>query len=169
MQISRIANNYYMNNQLAGKVSEKNIPDYNNSPIIIPSKMDKLNMLKEILGQKELYKLGIIECQTCENRKYQDGSNDPGVSFKSPGKISPEASASIVKAHEMEHVGREQANAEKEDRKVISQSVQLFTSICPECGKSYVSGGKTTTITANKKKIPINEEFLKGIYIDERK
>lgn len=30
------------------------------------------------------------ECQTCKNRRYQDGSDDPGVSFKTAGKINPE-------------------------------------------------------------------------------
>ena len=30
-----------------------------------------------------------VECQTCKNRRYQDGSNEM-VSFKSPGKIRPE-------------------------------------------------------------------------------
>ena len=35
------------------------------------------------------------KCETCENRKYQDGSTDPGVSFKTPGKINPDAAASV--------------------------------------------------------------------------
>ena len=43
------------------------------------------------------------ECETCSNRKYQDGS-DEMVSFKSAAHISPEASASRVRAHEQEHV-----------------------------------------------------------------
>lgn len=32
-------------------------------------------------------------------------------------------------------------------RKIISQSVQIFTDVCPECGRAYTSGGKTTTTT----------------------
>ena len=47
----------------------------------------------------------------------------------------------------MEHVVHEQAKARKEDRKVVSQSVTLHTDICPECGKTYVSGGETRTVT----------------------
>ena len=43
------------------------------------------------------------ECQTCKNRKYQDGS-DEMVSFKSAAHISPNASGSRVRAHEQEHV-----------------------------------------------------------------
>lgn len=169
MQISRIAQNSYMNNQMDGNRVVKNVQTNPIAPTAMPSPTDKLNMLKSILGEKELYKLGVIQCQTCESRRYQDGSDDPGVSFKAPGKISPEASASVVKSHEMEHVGREKAKAVREDREVVSQSVQLFTSVCPECGSSYVSGGKTTTTIASKKRPGIDEELLKGIYVDERK
>ena len=87
------------------------------------------------------------ECQTCKERKYQDGSDDPGVSFKTPTNIAPEQAASAVRGHENEHVVREQAKARQEDRKVVSQSVTYHTSICPECGKVYVSGGTTRTVT----------------------
>ena len=87
------------------------------------------------------------ECQTCKERKYQDGSDDPGVSFKTPTNIAPERAASAVRGHENEHVVREQAKAQREDRKVVSQSVTYHTSICPECGKVYVSGGTTRTVT----------------------
>lgn len=90
------------------------------------------------------------ECQTCAERKYQDGSDDPGVSFKTAAHIAPEQAASTVRGHEMEHVTREQAKAEREGRKVVSQRVNLHTSVCPECGKVYVSGGTTTTTTVAK-------------------
>ena len=50
----------------------------------------------------------------------------------------------------MEHVYREQAKAQREDREVVSQSVTYHTAICPECGKAYVSGGTTRTVTAAK-------------------
>lgn len=99
---------------------------------------------------QHLKRTGKIECQTCKERTYQDGSNDPGVSFKAPGHISAESSAAVVMSHEQEHVGNEQAKASQEDREVISQSVRLFTSVCPECGKAYVSGGETRTTTASK-------------------
>ena len=87
------------------------------------------------------------ECQTCKERKYQDGSDDPGVSFKTPTNVAPEQAASAVRGHENEHVVREQAKAVREDRKVVSQSVTYHTAICPECGKVYVSGGETRTVT----------------------
>lgn len=88
------------------------------------------------------------ECQTCKERKYQDGSNDPGVSFKTASHIAPEIAGAAVRGHEMEHVVREQAKAQREGRRVINQSVSIHTAICPECGKTYVSGGTTRTTTA---------------------
>ncbi len=87
------------------------------------------------------------ECQTCKERKYQDGSDDPGVSFKTPTNVAPELAASAVRGHENEHVVREQAKARQEGRKVVNQSVTYHTAICPECGKAYVSGGTTRTVT----------------------
>ena len=87
------------------------------------------------------------KCETCEKRKYQDGSDDMGVSFQTPTRVAPEQVASAVRGHEQEHVVREQAKARREDRRVVSQSVTMHTEICPECGKSYVSGGTTRTVT----------------------
>lgn len=88
------------------------------------------------------------ECQTCKNRQYQDGSDDPGVSFKTATKLSPDEAATAVRSHEQEHVVRERAKAQREGRKVVSQSVTIHTSVCPECGRVYVSGGVTRTVTA---------------------
>ena len=70
-----------------------------------------------------------------------------GVSFQTPTNVDPDLAASAVRGHEMEHVVRERAKATREDRKVVSQSVTYHTAICPECGKSYVSGGTTRTAT----------------------
>ncbi len=88
------------------------------------------------------------KCQTCEKRKYKDGSDDPGVSFKNAQRVDPRLAQAAVRGHEMEHVVRERAKAEREGRKVVSQSVTYHTGICPECGKFYVSGGTTRTVTA---------------------
>ncbi len=96
---------------------------------------------------KDMKRMGAIRCATCENRKYQDGSNDPGVSFQSPQRISPQASVGKVRSHENEHVRRESAKAGREDREVVSQSVSIHMSTCPECGRSYASGGVTKTVT----------------------
>ncbi len=99
---------------------------------------------------------GKEECQTCENRKYKDGSDDPGVSFKTAGKINPDSAAATVRGHEQEHVVRERAKASRENKSVVSQTVRLKSDICPECGKSYVSGGETVTVTKSKSEHPFN-------------
>lgn len=84
------------------------------------------------------------ECQTCKNRKYKDGS-DEMVSFKNPTHISPESAAAAVRAHEQEHVSNAYSKAATNNGKVISASVSIHMAVCPECGRSYVSGGTTST------------------------
>ena len=84
------------------------------------------------------------ECQTCKNRKYKDGS-DEMVSFKSPTHISPESAASAVRAHEQEHVSNAYTKAAMKNGKVIAASVSIHTGVCPECGRTYVTGGTTHT------------------------
>lgn len=84
------------------------------------------------------------ECQTCKKRKYKDAS-DEMVSFKSPTHISPESAASAVRSHEQEHVSNAYAKAATGNGKVISASVSIHTAICPECGRTYISGGTTHT------------------------
>lgn len=108
---------------------------------------DRINNLRERLDK---IKTEDGECKTCENRKYQDESDDPGVSFKSASKISSGSAEAAVRGHEQEHVTRNQAKAERENREVVYQSVIIKRAICPECGDSYVSGGETTTMTRSK-------------------
>lgn len=84
------------------------------------------------------------KCETCEKRKYQDGS-DENVSFKAAAHISPESAASRVRAHEQEHVANAYTKAAQKGGEVLSVSVRIQTAVCPECGRSYVSGGTTTT------------------------
>lgn len=84
------------------------------------------------------------ECETCAKRKYIDGS-DEMVSFKSAAHISPEAAGTRVRAHEQEHVNNAYEKAELKEGKVQFASIAIHTSICPECGRTYVSGGTTTT------------------------
>ncbi len=105
---------------------------------------------KSVNGASSSAKTSAEGCQTCAEREYVDGSNDPGVSFKTPAAMTPQQAASGVMAHEQEHVTRNRAEAEAEGREVIRSNVQIHNSVCPECGKSYVSGGTTTTTTAAK-------------------
>ena len=84
------------------------------------------------------------ECETCKNRKYQDGS-DEMVSFKSAQHISPQSAPARVRGHEAEHVSNAYKDAAMNNGKVLQASVSLKTAVCPECGRTYVGGGETTT------------------------
>lgn len=110
---------------------------------------------------------GAQECQTCKNRKYQDGSNDPGVSYKTPTQLSPEQASSAVRGHEMEHVTREQSKADRENREVVAQTVMLHTAVCPECGRPYISGGTTRTVTKGRQETPSPEKYQVGMPQEE--
>jgi len=120
------------------------------SGTIVPAEQ-RQSALEEVFDDKTLKRMGIVECATCASRTYQDGSNDPSVSFQAPTHLSTAQSATAVVSHEMEHVVNEQATAREEGKEVISQSVQIFRDVCPECGISYVSGGVTKTTTAGKR------------------
>ena len=84
------------------------------------------------------------ECETCKNRKYQDGS-DEMVSFKTAQHISPQAAAARVRGHEAEHVSNAYKDAAMNNGKVLQASVSIRTAVCPECGRTYVAGGETCT------------------------
>ena len=101
-------------------------------------------------GQKTNPTTNPTECKTCQSRRYVDVSDDPSVSFQSPTYISPGQAAASVSAHEGEHVSNEKAKADQEGREIVSQTVTLKTSICPECKRVYVSGGETRTVSRPK-------------------
>ena len=85
------------------------------------------------------------ECQTCAERKYQDGSDESDVSLQSPTHISPTAAGAAVRAHEQEHVANAYEKQAKGEGQVLQASVRIKTAVCPECGRVYVAGGETTT------------------------
>ena len=124
------------------KVSDKNALE--TKIMSLDRRINNLEKRLERLSEKQ------GECQTCKNRKYQDGSDDPGVSFKTASKIAPEAAAAAVRGHEAEHVFRNRTKAAREGREIVSQSVVLKSGICPECGKAYIAGGETRTVTKAK-------------------
>ena len=139
-------------------VPYNNIPSYSPYPLSQNSfGMPKDNSVIDPSGDTS--KTG--ECQTCANRKYQDGS-DEMVSFKSAQHISPQASASRVMAHEMEHVSNAYKKAATGNGKVLQATVSLKTAICPECGRAYVAGGVTNTkIKYSDEKNPYIENLKK--------
>lgn len=106
------------------------------------------------------------ECQTCKSRKYQDGSNDPGVSFKTPTTLSPERAVFAIRSHEAEHVAHARLKALEEDKEIVSQSVSYRTSICPECGKTFMAGGNTRTVFRSAPETYSQEAVKKGTYLD---
>jgi len=115
---------------------------------------------------------GRAECQTCKERQYQDGSNEM-VSFKAATHISPQAAGTAVRAHEQEHVSNAYKKAAEGDGRVLRASVSIRTSICPECGRSYVAGGTTSTKIRYNEKNPYEKnaksnqaEAMKGNAVD---
>ncbi|AEM74900.1 hypothetical protein [Caldicellulosiruptor acetigenus] len=130
---------------------------------------------KEFNGPKVrfLKRIGVLECKTCKNRKYQDVSDDPGVSFKMPQHISPQFAASAVLAHEKQHVTRESEKAKQKGKEIVSSSILLTLSICPECGRVYVSGGSARVVSRESKtKDPFVENYNRtilnnfGVFVD---
>lgn len=88
------------------------------------------------------------DCETCKNRKYKDGSDESDVSFQTATHIDPSSAGARVRAHEQEHVSNAYSKAAEAGGKVISVGVAIHTSVCPECGRSYVSGGVTHSVIA---------------------
>lgn len=134
--------------------------------------VDAVGNTQNVEESKAAKRAGKAECQTCKERKYQDGS-DEMVSFKAAAHISPEAAGSAVMAHEQEHVSNAYKKAAMNDGKVLQASVQLHMGICPECGRSFVAGGTTSTKISYNDKNPyernaksMQAEALKGNYVD---
>lgn len=127
----------YNNNPYSGNYPVGNSEQSERNPVTAALKEEQG---KERMGIKEPTE----ECETCKRRKYQDGS-DEMVSFKSAAHISPESAAATVRAHEQEHVSNAYKKAATGNGKVVSASVSIHTSVCPECGRTYVSGGTTHT------------------------
>ena len=143
--------NYYNNYNTYGDYNNYSNQD-NNTAYGINSKdnikdptQSTATSVDDDTAKKPGYKSSPAECETCKERKYVDGSNENNVSFKSPAHISPESAGAEVRAHEGEHVSNAYAQASQNNGKVISANVAIHTAVCPECGRTYVSGGTTTT------------------------
>ena len=135
---------------------------------ISPYNINPISPVKESEEAKAVGRASSPEqCETCKNRKYQDGSNE-NVSFKAATHISPNAAGAAVRAHESEHVSNAYTKAAKDNGKVINASVSIHTSVCPECGRTYVSGGTTnTTIKYSNETNPYqqNQKALDAAYL----
>lgn len=104
-----------------------------------------------------------FECQTCKNRRYQDDSDDSGVSFQSATRVAPGAADMAVRSHENEHVARNRDKAERNGMKIVSQSVTIKRAICPECGRVYTAGGVTRT----KMMTDTSDRYTVGMFDDK--
>jgi hypothetical protein len=110
--------------------------------------VSKVNGIAQV-GQKgvsSLEKVKPSECQTCKSRKYMDVSGDANVSFQTPTHVSPEASYAAVSSHEQEHVSNAVSEGSQPGKQLVSSSVALKMSVCPECGTPYIAGGVTHTV-----------------------
>ncbi|MBP5607336.1 MAG: hypothetical protein J6X66_03595 [Lachnospiraceae bacterium] len=124
------------------------------------------------MDEREAKRLGKVECETCKERKYQDGS-DEQVSFKSATTINPAAAEARVRGHEQEHVANAYDKAEEGGGKVLRASIRLKFAVCPECGRSYCAGGVTDTTIKYPKDDPysknensMGQEAFKGNHLD---
>ena len=131
----------------------------------------KMNPLKPQGGTK-VWKTSPSECGTCNSRKYVDVSNE-NVSFKTPTRISPEASFAMVSAHESEHVANAVSKGNQPGARLISASVKLQMEVCPECGTPYIAGGETRTTIHYQEQNPyesnrksVEGSLLKGMNVD---
>ena len=69
-----------------------------------------------------------------------------------------------VRAHEGEHVSNAYKKAAQGNGQVVNASVSIHTSVCPECGRTYVSGGTTSTTIRYNESNPYgrNQKSLDG-------
>lgn len=107
------------------------------------------------------------QCEKCRSRRYKDGSNDSRVSFQMPTVMDPVKARSRVMSHEMEHVRSEQHKAMRENKVVVSQTVRILNDRCEECGRSYVKGGFTRTLT--RPNLAEYRKVLSGFYGSKKK
>ncbi len=113
-------------------------------------------------------------CETCRNRKYVDVSAESDVSFQAPAHINPASSATVVAGHERQHVANAVQKGSAPNAKLVSATVRLITSVCPECGRRYVSGGVTNTVIQystnpySQSKKSLDSGLLTGSKVDIR-
>lgn len=98
---------------------------------------------KEKARQKHIQEKVDQECETCQHRR--EDESEEVVSLKT-SKYTAEQSVTAVFSHEAEHVYRDKAYADMNNKEVLYQRVALQTDICPECGKLYVSGGQASAV-----------------------
>ncbi len=159
-----------MGNSNTNMINNLNKTSYQNNLSLNPEIKNQVeNKTAAGIEKKDINKIN--DCKTCSERKYQDVSDDGGVSFQSATKINPTQVASKVMGHEKEHYTREQTKAKIEGKEVVRNDIRLSNSICPECGKVYVSGGVTETVTKKESKPSqkaLDKNEVQGINFDAK-
>ena len=125
---------------IEGKLQEYQSPGQKRVAEAIEKQGGNPALAKGFATERAAKRAGVLECETCASRKYQDGS-DEQVSFKSPQHINPKAAGARVRGHEQERVNNSYSKAKEVGGKVLNASVAIHTAVCPECGRTYVSGG----------------------------
>ena len=89
-----------------------------------------------------------------DERKYQDESNDPSVSFKYPRKINEYQAWIAVRSHESEHV--RDAVFKAQNKGVLARVQVRFHTGFDKKGELYLKGGTTKVNSSKKGKYHIN-------------
>gem|GEM_PF-6542701 len=137
--VNKVATSNFENSEISNKSSSKD-PSVSNKNVSEDKTLDKY--LKKVEKKME----------RCRQKRitYQDGSNDPAVTFKLPQAVSIGASEYAVRAHELQHVVHETARAIQEGKNV-STMVRIIYRYDPECGRYYPVGGRTYVLTWGEK------------------
>ncbi len=150
-----------------------NVANMSNRYAVPVSGVDYVTRINTANDVESSGKVKPVECQTCKNRKYVDGSNEGDVSFKAPGHIDPGQSYATVMSHEQEHMTNARQKTAGGKGQILSASISLKIGVCPECGRTYVAGGTTSTTIAYNKDNPYDQgrktvegSFLKGQHLD---
>ena len=129
----------------------------------------------QTVGTKETKETQKAECQTCKERKYMDQSNEGDVSFPAHTLTARGQAPALV----MDHAGflglNGVAEAQKQNKRLVSVSVSLKTGVCPECGKTYIAGGTTRTKMLTYRENPYDQgrkavegTMLRGMNFDQK-
>ena len=77
-----VARNGDMPSETAGTQGQGNAGQSQGAANRLVPEEGRMNELENLFDDKTLKRMGVIECETCSTRTYQDGSEDPGYPSK---------------------------------------------------------------------------------------
>lgn len=128
----------------------------------IPSRKEFLDSLVKTYGEKELKRLGVLECKTCAKRNTEI---DEESSFANVYKEDSNINTNAGMLKELEH---DKTDSKKKDGEVTHKKEGTPISICPECGRKYVHGGAVDEVKVGDNLYGPSIELFEGIKMDER-